>query len=258
MGFMPNTLFTGKVYLRFDELASTNDYAVDWIARRNKLTSKSKPPEGTVVRADSQSAGRGQYGSTWESEPGKNLTLSVILYPTWLEATAPFLLNMAVTLAVIDALPPIGVKAKWPNDLYVDDRKIGGVLIQNSLSSKGIQSSVVGIGLNVNQTVFQSDAPNPGSLAGLTGIEYDLDALADNLFEHLEKRYLELRAGNRDEIHATYESRLYRLHETASYQKLPERTGFAGIILGVTDQGLLRMETSRGEQHFQLKELRFI
>ena len=97
---MENTLFTGKVYHHFDELPSTNDHALELIALAHKGTAKSKPPEGTVVRADTQTAGRGQYGSRWLTQGGQNLTLSVILYPIWLEISAQFYLSMAVALAL--------------------------------------------------------------------------------------------------------------------------------------------------------------
>ncbi|MCB0573965.1 MAG: biotin--[acetyl-CoA-carboxylase] ligase, partial [Saprospiraceae bacterium] len=183
---MANTLFIGKVYHRFDQLPSTNDHAAELIA-------KSTPPEGTVIRAASQTAGRGQFGSRWESAAGKNLTLSVILYPDWLEAGAQFHLSMATALALHDTVysivqnlpdesllkagepstvyrlpstvhrPPSTVKIKWPNDLYLGDRKAAGILIQNSLSGAHLQSSILGIGLNVNQPEFDPSLPNPGS-----------------------------------------------------------------------------------------------
>ncbi|MBK9336717.1 MAG: biotin--[acetyl-CoA-carboxylase] ligase [Lewinellaceae bacterium] len=131
---MANTLFIGKVYHRFDALPSTNDYA-------RELLAKSKPPEGTVLRAASQSAGRGQYGSRWLSAAGQNLTLSIILYPKWLQVAEQFRLSEAVALAVRDtvvaALPHAsgaGVLIKWPNDVYLSDRKIAGILIQNALN----------------------------------------------------------------------------------------------------------------------------
>ncbi len=176
---MPNTLFIGKVYLRFDELSSTNDHAAELLAPEHPSHTKSKPAEGTVIRADSQSAGRGQFGSRWESAAGKNLTFSVILYPEWLEIEAQFYLSMAVALAVHNAVcevyrGPLPVQIKWPNDLYLGDQKMGGILIQNSLSGARIQSSIIGIGLNVNQLHFDPDLPNPVSLASASGHAFDL------------------------------------------------------------------------------------
>jgi BirA family biotin operon repressor/biotin-[acetyl-CoA-carboxylase] ligase len=251
-----NTLFIGKVYLRFDELASTNDYAADWIAGRINATAKNKPPEGAVVRADSQSAGRGQFGSKWESEAGKNLTLSVMLYPVWLEVSAQFYLNMAVTLALLP--PETGATAKWPNDIYIGNRKTAGVLIQNSLSGGYLQSAVIGIGMNVNQEVFHSDAPNPTSLALATGRRFDLDQVAAGFFERLENRYLQLKAGKRSAILEEYTASLYRINEPAMYRRTASGEAFSGIIRGVTAAGRLRMETEKGEETFDLKGIRFV
>lgn len=292
---MTNTLFIGKVYRRFDELPSTNDYAAEIIA-------KSKPPEGTVVRADRQSAGRGQFGSRWESEGGKNLTLSIILYPAWLAVAEQFYLSMAVALGVLDAVraagpigpaspspgsSPVGkggaslpafdvndegeaafslpagidtglaLRLKWPNDLYIGARKTAGILIQNTLSGRHLQASVVGIGLNVNQTVFDPALPNPVSLALAFGTPFDPDAVAERLFEGVERRYLQLKAGQKAAIKVAYEQCLYRLNEPASFSRVADGQIFTGIIRGVTEAGQLRVETENGVQNFELKEVRF-
>ena len=249
---MPNTLFVGKVYLRFDELPSTNDYARD-------LASKNKPAEGTVVRAASQSAGRGQFGSRWESEPGRNLTLSVIFYPNFLSVAEQFRLSEAVALAVLDTVdggcrPPSTIK--WPNDIYLGDRKVAGILIQNALAGAQIQSSVVGIGLNVNQQVFCSDAPNPVSLAQATGRFFDLDELAESLFKNLEIRYLHLKtAAGRAAIREEYERHLYRLGEVSKFRNLADGSVFEGIIRGVAADGRLRVGVGGAERLFSVKEL---
>lgn len=267
---MSNTLFVGKVYLRFDELPSTNDYARDLVA-------KSKPAEGTVVRAASQSAGRGQYGSRWESEPGQNLTLSVIFYPNFLPVAEQFRLSEAVALAVLDTVdggrrtadgegfsetePPSTVHrppstVKWPNDIYLGDQKAAGILIQNSLAGAHIQSSVVGIGLNVNQMVFRSDAPNPVSLAQATGHFFDLDEVADLLFKNLEIRYLQLKtAAGRAAIRAEYERHLYRLGKLSRFRYLADDSVFEGIIRGVATDGRLRLEVGEEERRFAVKEV---
>ncbi|MCB9355233.1 MAG: biotin--[acetyl-CoA-carboxylase] ligase [Lewinellaceae bacterium] len=278
---MANTLFIGKVYHRFDQLPSTNDHAAELIA-------KSTPPEGTVIRAASQTAGRGQFGSRWESAAGKNLTLSVILYPDWLEAGAQFHLSMATALALHDTVysivqnlpdesllkagepstvyrlpstvhrPPSTVKIKWPNDLYLGDRKAAGILIQNSLSGAHLQSSILGIGLNVNQTEFDPSLPNPGSLASAYGRLFDLETVADTLLEYLERRYLQLKAGQRQEIRADYEDRLYRLDTPAQFAR-KDGSVFAGTVRGVGTDGRLRVEKESGETDiFDLKEIRFL
>jgi BirA family biotin operon repressor/biotin-[acetyl-CoA-carboxylase] ligase len=230
-----------------------------------ELLTKSKPPEGTVVRADSQSAGRGQFGSRWESEPGKNLTLSVILCPTWLETQAQFYLSMAVALALHDLANALQSEfrnpqsaIKWPNDLYLGDRKTAGILIQNTLSGQHLQTSVVGIGLNVNQTAFDPALPNPTSLALFFGKKFDLDAVAECLFECLEHRYLQLKSGQRTAIKAEYEQSLFRLGEPSKFVRAADNSEFTGIIRGVTAAGRLRLETAAGEETFEVKELRMV
>ena len=256
---MKNTLFTGKVYHRFDELPSTNDYAAELIA-------KSTPPEGTVVRAATQTAGRGQYGSRWESTPGLNLLLSVIYHPSWLETGAQFYLSMAVALSLHDTVhrlsstvhpPSSTVKIKWPNDLYLGDRKAGGILIQNTLSGPFLQSSVVGIGLNVNQSEFDASLPNPTSLALAFGRNFDLELVSDKLLECLEQRYLQLKSGRREAIKGEYERHLYLLNVPAQFARA-DGSVFTGTIRGVGTDGLLRLEHETGaEEAFDLKKIRF-
>jgi BirA family biotin operon repressor/biotin-[acetyl-CoA-carboxylase] ligase len=263
---MANTLFIGKVYLRFDELPSTNDYAAALLLSAGPSAAlaytKSKPAEGTVIRADSQSAGRGQFGSRWESVAGKNLTFSVILYPSWLEIGAQFRLSMAVALAVHDAVSSnigsvLPVRIKWPNDLYIDGRKTAGILIQNALAGTSIQSSIVGIGLNVNQLDFDPALPNPTSLALSSGHTFDLDEIADLLFECLEQRYLQLKAGQSAQIRSAYESLLYRRGVETDFTDTVTGTNFTGIVLGVTDAGQLRVLTEQGERAFEVKQIAY-
>lgn len=137
-------------------------------------------PHGAVLAARAQTAGRGQRGNSWEAEPGRNLTFSILLRPSVLEAARSFELSMIVSLALLRILQPLvpgPVMIKWPNDIYAGDRKLCGILIENAFCGTRIERSVVGIGVNVNQDVFRSDAPNPVSLRQLTGRSYDLDAL---------------------------------------------------------------------------------
>lgn len=270
---MPNTFFIGKVYYRFDELPSTNDWAADLLANPtfegSKGAAKTRPPEGTVVRAANQTAGRGQLGSQWHSAPDANLLLSIILYPTWLEAQAQFYLSMAVALALHETLtamaPPAAPGAyrltptiKWPNDVYIEDKKVAGILIQNALTGAQLQSSIVGIGLNVNQKQFSPDLPNPGSLALAYGEAFDLDALAERLFECLERWYLQLKAGHRAAILAAYEEKLWRRGQASRFERTADGSVFEGMIWGVSEQGMLRVETEARVEVFDLKGLRVV
>lgn len=260
---MANTLFTGKVYYRFDELPSTNDYARDLLA-------KSRPSEGTVIRADKQSAGRGQYGSKWLSEAGLNLTLSVIVYPNWLSATNQFRLSEATALAMLDTVdyhlnthsrPPSTVHrilstVKWPNDIYLGDRKTAGILIQNSIQNSHIQSSILGIGLNVNQLEFPAGLSGATSLARIAGHLFDPDAVADTLFECLEQRYLQLKAGQTEALRNAYHSNLYGLGEVRLFTRADGST-FSGTIREVQPEGQLVIDTGGQLESFAVKEVRF-
>lgn len=249
---MRNTLFIGKVYHRFDELPSTNDRALEMLA-------KSKPPEGTVLRADSQTAGRGQFGSRWESAAGQNLLLSVILYPHWLAVQDQFYLSMAVALALHDSVGHPDCRIKWPNDLYLLGKKTAGILIQNSLVSNHLQTSVVGIGLNVNQQQFAPSLPNPTSLNLFFCRDFDPEALMATLFSNLEQRYLQLKAGHLPQIKADYEAALFRLDVPTQLVRTADEAIFEGIIRGVNPAGLLRVEMAGGEtEYFDLKAVRLL
>ena len=254
---MKNTLFIGKVYHTFDELSSTNDYA-------RELLTKSKPPEGMAIRAVSQSAGRGQYGSQWLSAPGKNLTISIILYPRWLAATDQFRLSEAVALAVRDtvsSLPPhpagLDIKVKWPNDIWVGSSKTAGILIQNSLKGEMLENSIVGIGLNINQTEFPAEAPLATSLALEWGQNFDPDQLAHTLFGCLEQRYLQLKSGQADTLKLAYQQYLLGRGEARNFLK-PDGSRFSGRIQGVTKEGRLVIHTEGVDETFEVKEVAFV
>lgn len=262
---MSNTLFIGKVYHRFDELPSTNDWAAQIIASGKNTdgsaAAKTKPPEGTVVRAANQTAGRGQLGSQWHSSAEKNLLLSIILYPTWLEVKAQFYLSMAVALALQDLaasfLGDHNVKVKWPNDLYIKGKKAAGILIQNAISGSNLQNSIIGIGLNVNQLEFTTDLPNATSLAQNLGQSLNLDAVAEKLFECMEQRYLQLKSGQRAAIKSAYESSLWRLGTPQIFVRSIDSMEFEGTISGVTETGLLQLNTNAGQETFELKTIQF-
>lgn len=247
-----NSLFAGKVYYHFDELSSTNDWTAELLA-------KSKPPEGTVVRADRQTAGRGQFGSHWISQPGRNLLLSIVLYPQWLAVSNQFYLSMCAALALHDAVEHPEARLKWPNDLYIGNQKVAGILIQNAIGAGVLQSAVVGIGLNVNQTDFVPELPNPGSLALACGKFFDLDEMMTLLCLCLEHRYLQLKSGDRERIHADYEAVLYRRDETTIFETATDGSRFQGMIRGVAPNGFLKVETTDGALRlFDLKELKMV
>lgn len=239
--------------LDLSQVDSTSAYA-------QALLSKSKPLEGTVISTFHQTHGRGQIGSHWESEPYKNISLSAILYPDFLEAKDQFQLNQCVSLAIYDLLekhlPGQPVSIKWPNDIYVGSRKIAGILIQNSLINTQIRSSVVGIGININQMIFVTNPPNPTSLRLETGQDYPLDALVPQVCEHLESRYLQLKAGKMVLLQLDYLRHLYRFGQMANYQRSSGEF-FQGIINGVDETGRLKMAVDGEIECFDLKAVRF-
>ncbi len=248
-----NTLFIGKVLQHFPQLASTNAHA-------QELLSKTKPAEGTVISAFHQYDGRGQIGSKWESEAGKNLTLSIILYPTFLAARLQFQLNQLVSLSLFDLVSehiPGRVSIKWPNDIYVGDKKIAGILIQNTVFKEYLSSSVIGIGLNVNQSQFLTNPPNPTSFNLETNRTFELGDVSEELYYRLEKRYLALKFGKSAEMQEDYISRLYRFRNEAVYAR-PDSTTFNGTITGIDERGRLLVETGCGLKAFDLKEIKFV
>lgn len=208
-------------------------------------------PHGTAVRAVEQTAGRGQRGNHWEAEPGRNLTLSIVLRDLPIPPARQFELSMLVSLATVEFLdryfPAERIKIKWPNDIYVDDLKICGILIENTLaSSDGIARSIVGVGININQRTFVSDAPNPVSLAMLTGREYDLDALAEAYTAAVVTRIDTYTDSDLPAILSLYHDRLWRNdgqpHEWIS--TIPPAGKFKAAINAVLPDGTLLLQPS--------------
>jgi BirA family biotin operon repressor/biotin-[acetyl-CoA-carboxylase] ligase len=249
----PQTLFTGQQVIWLPECGSTNTEA-------RELLVQNRATDGCTVITDCQTAGRGQRGNQWEAAPGENLTLSVVWRPTFLPATAQFRLNLAVALGVHDwaaALlgPDPALRLKWPNDLFYQDQKLGGILIENTLSGAQIHSSVVGIGLNINQTEF--GVPTATSLSRLTGRAYALAPLITRLLESLERRYLQLRAGQHEALRADYRRVLYRYDDWHPFEVSGQR--LTGRITDVTETGLLLLQLGDGQlRAFDLQEIRHV
>ncbi len=168
-------------FLLLEEVDSTNSYVAVHAAELEDMT---------MVIADSQTAGRGQRGNSWESEQGKNLTFTLLYKPQGIAPREQFAISEAAALAVADFLVESGMEAKvkWPNDIYAGDRKISGILIEHALMGQTIQHTRIGIGLNVNQREFRSDAPNPVSMVQLLGSESDISRVAVGVGTHLDRR----------------------------------------------------------------------
>jgi len=244
------TLFIGKNCLKFEEISSTNDWLMN-----NSSTGLS---EGTVVWTLNQIKGKGQRGSSWQSEVSKSLTFSVLLKPSFLLISKAFDLSICVALAIHDCLNELrpGFQIKWPNDIYFENKKLAGVLIENQITKMRYHQVVVGIGLNVNQDEF-SDLPNAISLKQIVGVEFPLEKVLERLCETLEARYLQLRAGKFEVIKQEYLSKLYRFQETHFFKSHHEI--IQGSIVDVLRNGRLQVELSDGEfRDFDIKEIEFL
>ena len=237
--------------IRLETTESTNF----WLAER--ADSLEAP---CLVYALRQTAGRGQRGNSWEAEPGMNLTASALLRPEGIEAASQFSVSEAVALAVADVLGMHGIEArvKWPNDIYVGDRKICGILIENSIYGRTIGRSVAGIGINVNQTRFVGDAPNPVSMAMLNGETYSLEDMAGNLAAALESRLAML--GDRERLHEEFMERLWR-GDGIAYPFADRRAGerIKASIEAVDPDGMLTLCLDGGETlRYAFKEVEFL
>lgn len=245
-----NSHFVGKVLLHFPALPSTNAYA-QYLLQRETVA------EGTVISTDHQQAGRGQRGNDWVSAPGQNITLSVVLYPRFLAPAYHFQLNKMAALAVRDTVAEATGQAsfvKWPNDVYLNEQKICGILIQNSLQGIHLQHSIVGIGLNVNQRQFPATLPRASSLARATGQSYDRTHLRQRLCSYLEQWYEVLRSQPHAVLDRAYLQHLYLYQQTAWYRRTNGER-FRGTISGISPHGHLIMQTPAGVEHFGIKDV---
>ena len=209
--------------------------------------------------AETQFAGRGQTQNTWQSEPGKNLTFSILLNPRFMEVKDQFYLNMAISLAVNDVLARYfghRAKIKWPNDSYVDNEKIAGILIENLVQGNQIKHAIIGIGLNVNQTEFPSFLKNVTSFKKILHIDYDLHRLKNEICSFVEARYLQLKAGKYQALLEDYLDKLYLKDTWAGFKINGQEV--QGKIVTVSAEGFLQVETEAGIQSFGFKEIEFV
>ncbi|NQU52794.1 MAG: biotin--[acetyl-CoA-carboxylase] ligase [Bacteroidetes bacterium] len=243
---------TDKKIIFLNEVESTNNYA-------NQLILSNAAEEGTVVLTHYQKKGRGQLGNHWESEAGKNLLASIILYPELLKAGKQFYLSKIVSLSIVEYLKRevADVSVKWPNDIYIGTKKIAGILIENSIKGNYLFTSILGIGLNLNQKMFLSDAPNPVSLTQLTGKEYEIEKVVSDIFKLIQAWYQKIQRGNFAEIDSAYLSMLFRNGEWSQYSK--NGISFEAKIIGIGEFGQLQLENREGViSEYVFKEIEFI
>jgi len=242
--------FTIKKYTLLD---STNAEAMRLIEER-------KAVEGLVLQAEEQTEGKGAGQNRWESAPDKNLTFSLIVQPRFIHPSQQFVLTEMISLALFDALEKrLGndkLRIKWPNDLWYDRNKLAGILIQNRIKGACLDFSVIGVGLNVNQKEFRSDAPNPASLAYFSGKEEKLPDLLNEILFRFDAYYEKLKTGIHT-LDAPYLQRLYQMNKWAEYEDASGR--FTAKITGVDSYGRLLLTGQNGKQRtYGFKEVRFL
>jgi BirA family biotin operon repressor/biotin-[acetyl-CoA-carboxylase] ligase len=245
-------MIIGSKLLFYEDLPSTNTQA-------SRLLNEKEQQEGTVIYTDFQSAGRGQTGNRWESGKGKNLLFSIILYPDTIIPENQFILSMSVSLGICDFLDGLleGTTIKWPNDIYVKNDKIAGILIENSIMGDKIESCVTGIGLNINQETFPSEIPNAVSLKIITGKEHAPDQCLNDVLSRLDFRYRQLLYDDRAMIRSEYVSRLYRLNEWHLFKR--KGSVFNGRITDVLSSGKLKIEEDTGKMsEFGFREIEYV
>ena len=240
---------------RVKEVPSTNTYL-------SQLCKESKAKEFYTVITNNQTAGRGQRGNSWESENGKNLTFSTVVFPTALAAKEQFYLSMTVAFAIVDALRDYtdGFSIKWPNDIYWNDKKIAGILIENELEGPYVTQSIIGIGLNVNQEEFHSPAPNPVSLFQIIGTSIDREELFNKIIRGIMGGYIFLDTAYTEavpHIRTLYKKSLYR--KKGFYPYRDANGEFMAEFHDVESSGHLVLKDEQGVlRSYAFKEVEFI
>ena len=239
--------------IKLSAIGSTNAYLKD-------LCQKEKQQSYTVVQAGIQSSGRGQLGTVWFSEDGKNLTFSVLINFLKFEVGNQFFISMAVSLAIHKVLSSYltnEIAVKWPNDILADGKKIAGILIENNLSGSILNRTVIGIGLNVHQENFPKEIPNPTSFTILSSSDFDLDQILDDIVTSIEYYMTIVLHEGFDFLTKEYLRHLYRFGVWSTFTDA-SGLSFSGKIIGVSYEGRLQVEVDNEKtREFNLKEIRF-
>lgn len=233
------------------ETDSTNNYL-------SVLCDNQQVDKFTTVLTDFQTAGKGQRGNSWESDYEKNLLISFVLFPDFLEAKRQFLISQIASLSIKEELDTYtnGISIKWPNDIYWKEKKICGMLIENDLTGSCISRSIIGIGVNINQEVFRSNAPNPVSLFQITGKKNELLPLLSNIMQRVQTYYQELEAGNAQVIANKYLNALFRKEGMHKYSD--DNGEFFAHIERVEPEGFLILKDEGGnERKYAFKEVQY-
>ena len=241
----------GDVIIELSEIDSTNNYAM-------RLIDEGMAEHGMIIRADFQTKGKGQFANLWLAEESKNLLISTIIDTKEFAIEKQFFLNAATCLSVAEMLmtnyniPHVSIK--WPNDIYAGDKKIAGILIENSLRGTQWTNAVVGIGLNVNQAVF-SDLNRATSMINQTQEKQKVKSVLKNLLKILNKQFLKI--GTKEhELFEAFNLNLYKLNKEIAFTKKNEL--YKGIVRGVNVQGELELEVEGKIKRFKHKEIELV
>jgi BirA family transcriptional regulator, biotin operon repressor / biotin---[acetyl-CoA-carboxylase] ligase len=240
----------GKNVVFVPECHSTNTLAT-------QLSQNPSASEGTVIITHNQTAGRGQRGNVWHAEPGLNLTLSILLKPGFLMIREQFFLNIITSLAVRDLLMEYidsDIYIKWPNDILVQKKKVCGILIENQLKGQTIETSIVGIGLNVNQKEFEVSTATSMTLEA--NRPFELQQVFEKLLGYVEARYLQLKQKKYELLKSTYLQHLYQRGERHHYEAASQQ--FEGEIIGIAEDGKLAVNADGQIKYFDIKEIRYL
>jgi len=241
--------------IRLKSVKSTNDFALGLYGNIEDLK------DGTIVVAHTQTTGKGLDKNRWESEPGRNLTFSVCLFPHFLPVEKQFELNKAMSLGIYDfvrdRVPNEKITIKWPNDIYINNEKVAGILINNTIKGNILDFTVAGFGININQAKFISEAPNPVSFIKYRDKKSTLDECLDLVCKKLDTRYEQLKANQFAQLDSDYLESLYRFNENHTFK-------YEGIIIdaritGISNFGHLQLDTKDGRKlECDLKNIAFI
>lgn len=237
------------------ETTSTNELLVLWCK-------EGQAEEFHTVVAEHQTAGRGQRGNTWEAEPGKNLTFSTVLQPKNLRVERHFILSILAATSILRVLSQYaaGFCIKWPNDIYWNDRKIGGILIENELEGKRVCRSIIGIGLNLNQQIFYSDAPNPVSLYQIIGREVDRREVLQDILRALAEGYPAVGEADEERTEVLTGFYLNHLYRNRGFHLYRDAQGeFRAELQDILPDGRLRLKDEQGGvRTYAFKEVTFV
>ncbi len=247
---MNQRLIIGNKILKLSEVDSTNRYLKELIINSNQA-------EGVVVITNSQTNGVGQRGNVWCSEMNKNITFSILLKPK-IDVRKQFELTQVISLAIINFFNSIGIKGtiKWPNDIFIDNEKVGGMLIENTIREGKIIDSIIGVGLNINQTEFPKNIVNASSLKLKTDLHYNLENILEELLNFIDKEYLAYKTNLKKQLHSDYLDNLFRFNELNYFEIKGEK--IEAIITGIDESGKLILNINNLKQSFDLKEVKFL